>query len=500
MLEVLSRGFGAARERLRGVHTMDSAEITEALGDVRAALLEADVDLETVSSFLERVRERVQGHTVRTRVRDRQGRQRRATPGQHFVASCQKELEALMGPVDSSLARDARGTTSVMLLGLQGVGKTTLAAKLALHLRGRQRRPLLVAGDVQRPAALLQLQQLGERIGVPVYAEDPGDGAVALCRRGAERARSEGCDAVIYDTAGRLAIDSELMDELRELAEVLNPANRFLVCDALMGRDAVHVARSFAAQLTLDGLILTKLDGDARGGAALAMKAVTGVPIKFLSTGEALERLESFRPDGLASRILGMGDVVGLVEEFEAVVDADEAERDAERLLRGRFGMDDLVKQMGVLQKMGPLRDVLGKVPGGAALSRQVDESQLGAVQAMVQSMTPAERQRPELIDRSRASRIARGSGRLQSEVLNLVKRFHQLQQMMMGLGQGGGLLSGLPGLTPASPTGGAPPAGLLGTPQRSPPTNSAAAARKRKQLKQKRKQVRKDRRKGRKR
>jgi signal recognition particle subunit SRP54 len=358
---------------------------------------------------------------------------------------------------------------SVLLLGLQGVGKTTVAGKLARRLQKQGHRPLLVAADVQRPAAVEQLQRLGASIEVPVHAGAPGEAPPSLCQRARERSRNEGFDAIIYDSAGRLAIDTELMAELRAVADATGPANTLLVCDALMGRDAVNVARAFAEQLRLDGVILTKLDGDARGGAALAVKAVTGVPIRFVGTGEALDRLEEFRPEGLASRILGMGDVVGLVRDFEEVVDARQAEADAERMLKGRFGMEDLLTQLRTLQKMGPLRDLIGKLPGVGELAGQVDERELVKTQAMIQSMTPGERQRPEQIDKSRASRIARGSGRTAREVQELVARFRQMREMMGALGGGGGLLGRIPGMgqLAGAGAGGLPasfdPAALLG-------------------------------------
>ena len=506
MLETLTKGFTAARERLKGVRELDEQSVDEALRDVRSSLLEADVDLQVVRSFLARVKERALGEKVRTRVRDKRGRVHRATPGQHFVATCQKELENLMGPVDTRLHRDPRGITSVMLLGLQGVGKTTVAAKLARHLQRQNKRPLLVAADVHRPAAILQLQQLGERIEVPVHAGEPSDGAPAICGAAAARARREGFDVVIYDTAGRLAIDDDLMRELEQVAETVTPANTLLVCDALMGRDAINVAQAFSARLELDGLVLTKLDGDARGGAALAVKEVTGVPIKFLGTGESVDRLETFRPEGLASRILGMGDIVGLVEDFEQVADTEEAEEDAERILKGQFGMDDLLKQLRTVQKMGPLREVMAKMPGFGALAEQVDERQIGRVEAMIQSMTPGERQDPDRIDRSRASRIARGCGHQQSDVTDLVKRFDQMRQVMSALGSGGGMLGKIPGLGRMAGAGGADPAMLeglggldgLGAGPGGARLSAGAVARKRQHAKKKRKAARQARRKGR--
>jgi signal recognition particle subunit SRP54 len=510
MLETVSRGFASAREHLRGVRALTDENIEQALRDVRTSLLEADVDFTVVKGFLERVKARALGEKVETRVRDASGRELRATPGQHFVAICEQELTELMGPVDPSLARGAGGVVSVLLLGLQGVGKTTVAAKLARLLQREGRRPLLVAADVYRPAAVLQLQQLGAQIAVPVHAGAPGEDPPAICARAAGRARAEGFDAIVYDTAGRLAIDDELMRELEQIEGVAQPANHLLVCDALMGRDAVQVAKAFRERLRLDGLILTKFDGDARGGAALAVKAVTGVPIKFLGTGEALDRLEPFRPEGIASRILGMGDVVGLVRDFEAVVDQQEAEAAAERMLRGRFTMQDLLDQLKTIQRMGPLRELFAKLPGVGSFAEQLDERELVKVEAMIRSMTPRERAEPETIQKSRAARIARGSGRRSKEVLELVQRFRQMRDMMGALGGGGGLLSRIPGLgrlTGAGAPAGFDPQALLSGAGRGGAAASVGASarrdegkRRRAQQKRKRKQARKDRRKGRRR
>jgi signal recognition particle subunit SRP54 len=464
MLETLTQGFTAARERLSGVRELGEDNVAEALRDVRMSLLEADVDLSVVREFLDRVKERALGAKVDTRVRDALGNMVRVTPGQHFVKACHDELVALMGPVDTALAK-ARGATSIMLLGLQGVGKTTVAGKLARHLQKNGRRPLLVAADIYRPAAVQQLQTLGASLGVPVHVGAGGEAPAAICRAAAERARASGLDAIVYDTAGRLAIDDDLMRELEEIAAVTEPANTLLVCDALMGRDAVTVAKAFAERLAIDGLVMTKLDGDARGGAALAVKAVTGVPIKFLGTGETLERLEEFRPEGLASRILGMGDIVGLVKDFEEHVDEREAERDAARLLKGQFGLDDLLKQLKMVQRLGPLREVIAKVPMMGGLADQVEESQIVRVESLIRSMTPDERKRPELIDKSRARRIARGSGRRSSDVRELVSRFEQMREMMSGLGAPGGMLSRIPGMgrLAGAGAGGVDPGALLG-------------------------------------
>jgi len=505
VLETLTKGFEAARERLSGVRALSEENVGEALRDVRMSLLEADVDLGVVRDFLERVKQDVLGERVETRARDAAGRVVRASPGQHFVKACHDELVALMGPVDTSLAQ-SDGRTSVMLVGLQGVGKTTVAGKLARKLQGQGRRPLLVAADVQRPAAIEQLEQLGQRLGVAVSRGRPGESPVAICTAAAARARAEGFDAIVYDTAGRLAIDEELMTELQQIAGAVRPANTLLVCDALMGRDAVHVAKSFSERLSLDGLVLTKLDGDARGGAALAVKAVTGVPIKFLGTGESMEKLEDFRPEGLASRILGMGDIVGLVQDLEGVVDAKEAEEDAERLLRGRFGLDDLLKQLRAMKKLGPLREVIAKLPMLGGLAEQVDDRELLRTEALIRSMTPDERRRPEIIDKSRAARIARGSGRRSRDVRDLITRFEQMREMMAALGSRGGLLSRMTGLGNLAGAGGVNPGLLTGGPGALAALGGGTAisrrdlARQRSGKRDKRKQARKARKKNRKR
>jgi signal recognition particle subunit SRP54 len=463
LLETVTQGFQAATERLRGVKELSEENIDEALRDVRMSLLEADVDFEVVRGFLERVKSQAVGRKVETRARDASGRKLRVSPGQQFVKVCERELVALMGPVDPSLAKE-RGATSIMLVGLQGVGKTTVAAKLARYLQKKKIRPLLVAADVYRPAAMDQLETLGESIGVPVHRGEPGQTPPEICRAAAERARDERLNGIIYDTAGRLAVDDELMVELEEIAAGVQPANTLLVCDSLMGRDAVNVARAFNERIDVDGIVMTKLDGDARGGAALAVKAATGVPIKFLGTGETLDKLEEFRPEGLASRILGMGDIVSLVQDFEEVVDEKQAEEDAERLLKGQFTLDDLITQLKTIQKMGSLKDIFGKLPGMGQMAEQVDEGELVKVQSLIHSMTRQERREPGVIDKSRAQRIARGSGRDPKEVFGLVERFEQMKMLMQSLGGGGkgGLFGkGMPSL-PGLGGGGMPP-GLAG-------------------------------------
>ena len=499
MLETVTQGFQSATQRLRGVRALDEENIAEALRDVRASLLEADVDFQVVKDFLARVKERSLGERVETRTRDAEGRPVKVTPGQHFVAICEQELTELMGPVDRRLSH-ARGATSIMLVGLQGVGKTTVAAKLARRLQGQGKRPLLVAADIYRPAAIDQLETLGASIDVAVHRGGADELPPEICRAGATRAKREGFDAVIYDTAGRLAIDDDLMAELEAIVSAVEPANILLVCDALMGRDAVNVADGFKQRLALDGIVMTKLDGDARGGAALAVKAVTGVPIKFLGTGESVDRLEEFRPEGLASRILGMGDIVGLVQDFEAVVDEKQAEEDAERILQGQFTLDDLLTQLKTIQKLGPIREVFAKMPMFNQMADQVEESQLRVVESMIQSMTRHERKDPDRIDKSRIARIARGSGRKQKEVSDLVKRFYQMKDMMAQLGGAEGLLSRIPGMDKlaASPAGGMDPSALLGGPMapRAPMRKKNEASAKKK----KRKQQRASRRRGRRR
>jgi len=460
VLETVTQGFKNATDRLKGVRELNEDNIDEALRDVRMSLLEADVDLKVTRSFLARVKERGLGEKVQTKVKDRGGRKIKVTPGQHFIKICEEELIDLMGPVDASLA-ESSGLTSIMLAGLQGVGKTTIAAKLAVHLRKQGKKPLLVAADVYRPAAVDQLKTLGASIDVPVHHGDEGEMPPAICQAAFERAKRDGFSAIIYDTAGRLALDDDLMAELQEISAGVGPANTLLVCDALMGRDAVNVASAFAEKIDLDGVILTKLDGDARGGAALAVKAVTGVPIKFLGTGETVDRLEEFRPEGLASRILGMGDIVGLVKDFEEVVDEKEAEEDAERILKGTFGLDDLLKQMRMIQKLGPLKEVFSKMPGIGGLADQVDESELMKVESMIQSMTRAERAEPKIIDKSRARRIAQGCGRKVADIDGLVDRFGQMRQMMGALGKQGGMLSGLGG-GGGMPSMGGMPGGMM--------------------------------------
>jgi signal recognition particle subunit SRP54 len=448
MLETVTKGFRAAKNRLAGKKEITQEMVDESLRDIRVSLLEADVSFEVVKKFVARVREKAVGEVVQTTTTDKSGRKVQVTAGDWFVKICHDELEALMGPVDTSLKLKPRGQVSgLMMVGLQGSGKTTTTGKLAARLLKEGRKPLLVAADIYRPAAVDQLKVLGERLKVPVYHE-PGLAPPELARRGYAAAREQKCDVVLIDTAGRLAIDEALMTELEAIKSTVQPDNILLVCDAMIGQDAVRTAAEFDRRLELDGFILTKLDGDARGGAALSIKEVTGKPIKFLGLGEAMDRLEEFRPDGLASRILGFGDIVGLMKDFEQVVDEKRAEEDAKKLLSGNFSMKDFVEQIRMVRKMGPLKDLLEKFPLFGELTEQLnpDERELAKIEAMYCSMTEQERLNPDVINESRVKRIARGSGRKAEEVRELLSRFGMMQQVMGTIGQNPGLLGRIPG------------------------------------------------------
>ncbi len=448
MLETLTRGFKGARNRFRGITELTGQNVAEALEDVRLSLLEADVDLDVVRGFLDQVSERALGREVAVSA-GKKHRRMQVSAGDHFTKICYEELVRLMG--EEAPLPPARGTRVVMLLGLQGTGKTSTAAKLARHLKAQGERPLLVAADLRRPAAREQLRVLGDQIGVPVYDRDGFD-AASICAEGVARAREQKLDTVILDTAGRTQIDDVLMHELEEIAKLCRPDHSILCCDSMMGREAVNVAKGFAERVELDGLILTKLDADARGGAALAIRQATGVPVRYVTVGEGTDRLETFRPEGMASRILGMGDVVGLVQDFEQVVDQQTAEAEAEKLLKGNFSLEDFLSQLRTLQKMGPLKDLVEKLPGVSDMMPEgasVDGGELKKIEAMILSMTPDERRRPEVIDTSRERRISQGSGTQPSDLRGLLDRFGAMRKMMAQIGQGGagGLLSKIPGL-----------------------------------------------------
>mgnify|MGYP001186277434 FL=1 len=448
MLDVVSKGFKAAKNRLRGQAEITEAVVDEALRDIRVALLEADVEFGVVKRFIADVREKAVGEVVETTAQTEKGRLK-VTPADHFIKICHDELEALMGPVDTSLRMKPKGVTGIMMVGLQGSGKTTTTAKLANKLIGEGKKPLLVAADIYRPAAVDQLKVLGERLGVPVY-DKPDTPPPQLAEEAFQEAKRTGRDVVILDTAGRLAIDEEMMAELEEIKARTQPDNILLVADAMIGQDAVKTAAEFDRRLSIDGFILTKLDGDARGGAALSIKEVTGKPIKFLGMGESLDRLEEFRPDGLASRILGYGDIVGLMKDFERVVDEKKAEEDAAKILSGKFTLEDFVEQIRTVRKMGPLSELLEKFPlfGDLPEGIQVDEKELVRIEAMVSSMTPAERRDVSLFNDSRIRRVARGSGHTEKQVRDLLAKYKGMRDLMGQIGgNAGGFLSRLPGM-----------------------------------------------------
>jgi signal recognition particle subunit SRP54 len=472
MFETLTKGFRAAKQKLTGVAELTDDVIDEALRDVRMSLLEADVEFKVVKRFLDRVKEAARGEEVQLRARSSEMGARRITPEQAFIAICQDELTKMMGPVDTDLRWAKKGPTGIMMVGLQGSGKTTSVGKLARHLESKHgKKPLLVAADVYRPAAVDQLKTLGGQLGVPVFHVEGAD-PVAICQQAVDHAAQTGRDVVIFDTAGRLAIDEPLMQELEDIDKATHPANIFLVLDAMTGQDAVRTAEAFNKRLNLDGVVLTKMDGDARGGAALSVKEVTGKPIKFVGMGESLDRLEEFRPDGIASRILGMGDIVGLVKDFEQVVDAEKAEEDAVRMLKGKFDMQDFLEQIRLIQKMGSLKDLFDKLPffpGGLPEEVNLDDRELTKIEAMISSMTAEERKNPTVFvttsweevvsqagkknkrrradyDVRRVKRIASGCGRKEDEVKELLQKFGAMRQMMVQLGASTGLLGKLPG------------------------------------------------------
>jgi len=437
MFDSLADKLQGALGDLRKQGRLDEESISRAMREIRLALLEADVNFGVVRDFVARVREKALGEDVLKSL----------TPGQQVVKIVHEELTELMGEGESGLALGK--FTVILLAGLQGSGKTTTAAKLALHLRQDGRRPGLVAADLQRPAAIDQLEQLGKQIDVPVFRTETTD-AVEATRSGLARAREEGLDTVIVDTAGRLQIDEELMDELVRVRDEAKPMNVLLVLDAMTGQEAVNVAEAFQQRIAFDGVILTKLDGDARGGAALSVKAITGKPIKFASTGEKLDALEVFHPDRMASRILGMGDVLTLIERAEAAVEADEQEEMEKRLAAGQFTFDDFLKAYKMLRRMGPLQGILKLIPGMKEQlgDAEVDESQMARVEAIVLSMTPQERRSPIVIDGKRRIRIANGSGTSVEQVNQLLEARKQMEKMMKQMGRG---------KTPALPTQQAP-------------------------------------------
>jgi len=402
--------------------------VDQALKEVRRALIGADVNFKVVKDFIARVRERAVGSDVLQSL----------TPAQQVIKIVHDELATLMGGTQSKIEPAPAPPTVVMMVGLHGAGKTTSTAKLANHLRRQGRRPLLVACDIYRPAAIKQLQVLGGQLDVPVFSMGDNVAPPDIARAAVEKARRDGNDLVIIDTAGRLHIDDELMTELQNIAQTVKPNEILLVVDAMTGQDAVNVAKTFNERLSLTGVVLTKLDGDTRGGAALSVKAVTGCPIKFVGMGEKLDALEAFHPDRMADRILGMGDVLSLIEKAQASFDAEQVEKLNKRIRSMEFTLDDFVQQLNQVKKMGPIDQILGMIPGLGNMKKlknlEVDEKDLVYVEAIISSMTPWERQHPQEINGSRRKRIARGSGTSVQEVNRLLKQFEQTRKMMKQL------------------------------------------------------------------
>ena len=433
MFDALSDRLQEALHDVRGRGRLDEDAISRAMREIRLALLEADVNFKVVKDFVARVRERALGADVTKSL----------TPGQEVVRIVHEELTALMGSGDSKLAFASRPPTVILLAGLQGSGKTTTAAKLALLLRKEGHTPALVAADLARPAAVEQLEQLGRELQIPVFtASDP----VKAVTSGIDQARSQGKDVVILDTAGRLHVDEALMEELAAVRDAAKPTNVLLVLDAMTGQEAVSVAEAFQERVAFDGVVLTKLDGDARGGAALSVKAVTGKPIKLASIGEKLDQIEYFHPDRMASRILGMGDVLTLIEKAEEAADQDEQARLEQQFMAGEFTFDDFLTSYKMLRRMGPLKGVLSMMPGVGKQLQGIDvnEKDMGRVEAIVLSMTPQERRLPHLIDGSRRKRIAAGSGTSIQQVNQLLSARKQMQKMMKQMKKGK-----MPGLPP---------------------------------------------------
>jgi len=431
--------FENLQDKLQGVFQqlgrrgkLSEADVDAALREVRLALLEADVNFKVVKDFISRVRERAVGVEVMQSL----------TPAQQVVKIVNEELIATLGE-PARLNLDGPTPHVIMLVGLQGSGKTTTASKLAQLLRKSNHRPLMVAADTRRPAAIQQLQVLGRQLDIPVHAEGSEVPPSKICANAIKQARQGAHDIIILDTAGRLHVDDELMDELTQIKTKANPQEVLLVADAMTGQDAVQVAESFHKQVGLTGLILTKIDGDARGGAAISIRSVTGVPIKFLGTGEKTSDLEKFHPDRMASRILGMGDVLTLIERAESALDQEKAQRAGERLLSGDFNLEDFLEQLGEVKKLGPMNQLLEMVPGMAKVSRDISpdvtDQQLQRIEAIINSMTFTERRNPKVLNASRKRRVARGSGTSVQEVNQLLAQFRQMQRMMKQLSGGKG-------------------------------------------------------------
>ena len=425
MFDTLSDRFDGIFKKLRGKGRLTDSDVDEVLREIRTALLEADVNVAVARTVVERIREQAVGLKLSQAL----------DPSQQVIKIVSNELTNILGGHTLKITYAGRPPTVVLMAGLQGSGKTTNSAKLAKWFKSQGRQPLLVGADLQRPAAVEQLRVLGRQIDVPVFSE-AGD-PVTVAARGLAEARRLGRDVLIVDTAGRLAIDSDMMAQVRQISEAIEPHYTFLVIDAMTGQDAVGVAEAFHETLAIDGVILSKLDGDARGGAALSVKEVIGRPIAFASTGEKLDAFEQFHPDRMASRILGMGDVLTLIEQAEKAFEKDSAAEAAQRMMDGEFTLDDFLDQMQQLKKMGPLSGLLGMMPGmpKELKNAKIDDDDLKPVEAIIRSMTPAERRKPEIINGSRRNRIAVGSGTSVGEINRLVKQFSEMQKMMKRMG-----------------------------------------------------------------
>ncbi len=447
MFATLSDRLADTFKNLRGKGRLSEADIDRTAREIRIALLEADVALPVVKEFVAAVKERARGAEVSQAL----------NPAQQIVKIVDDELVQILGGETRRIRFAKNPPTVIMLAGLQGAGKTTLAAKLALWLKDQGNSPLLVAADLQRPNAVNQLQVNGERAGVKVYAPEPGNGVgdpVAVARGGVEEARRTLHDVVIVDTAGRLGVDAEMMQQAADIRDAVHPDEILYVVDAMIGQDAVNTALAFLEGVGYDGVVLTKLDGDARGGAALSVRSVTGRPVMFASNGEKLTDFDLFHPDRMASRILDMGDVLTLIEQAEKTFDAEQAAKAAAKLSGqgGEFTLDDFLQQMQQIRKMGSLSKIMGMLPGMGQFRDQLenfDEREIDRIQAIIQSMTPAERENPKIIDGSRRARISRGSGTQVSDVNQLVDRFFEARKMMMSLAKGGGIpgMPGMPGM-----------------------------------------------------
>ena len=425
VFEGLANRLQSVFSKLKGKGKVTEDDVNEAMREVRLALLEADVNFKVVKDFIAKVKERAVGQEV----------MKSFTPGMVVIDIVNKELTELMGGTQSKLAKAQRPPTVIMMVGLQGAGKTTTSGKLARLLQKQNHRPLLVAADVYRPAAIRQLQILGEQIKVPVFSLGETANPVDIAEAGLAHAKENGNDYVIIDTAGRLHIDEQLMDELKNIRERVNPTEILLVVDAMTGQDAVNVAQSFHSQMGLTGVVLTKLDGDTRGGAALSVKAVTGCPIKFAAMGEKIDALEPFHPERMASRILGMGDMLTLIEKAQANIDAEKAAELERKMRNAEFTFEDFLEQMEQMRKMGPLDQILEMLPGMNQLKGmknfKVDEKQMARVEAIVKSMTKEEKRKPEILNASRRKRIAAGSGTSIQDVNRLIKQFEDMRKMM---------------------------------------------------------------------